>query len=74
MGQRLSFLAIFVLVTVTVELIDGVWVTHPRAALRVATILRQTLLANRLRDHPRVVPLCGFTRDSVVSSRNSKIS
>ncbi len=28
----------------TFELIDGVWVTHPRAALPVAAILRQTLL------------------------------
>lgn len=28
----------------TFELIDGVWVTHPRAALPVASILRQTLL------------------------------
>lgn len=28
----------------TFEVIDGVWVTHPRAALSVATILRHTLL------------------------------
>jgi len=28
----------------TFEVIDGVWVTHPRAALPVATILRHTLL------------------------------
>ncbi|MDH2918855.1 MAG: DUF2130 domain-containing protein [Sideroxydans sp.] len=28
----------------TFELIEGVWVTHPRAALPVAAILRQTLL------------------------------
>ena len=28
----------------TFELVDGVWVTHPRAALPVAMILRQTLL------------------------------
>jgi len=28
----------------TFELMDGVWVTHPRAALPVAAILRQTLL------------------------------
>lgn len=28
----------------TFEMIDGVWVTHPRAALPVAMILRQTLL------------------------------
>lgn len=28
----------------TFEIIDGVWVTHPRAALPVATILRHTLL------------------------------
>jgi len=28
----------------TFELIDGIWVTHPRAALPMATILRQTLL------------------------------
>lgn len=28
----------------TFEVVDGVWVTHPRAALPVATILRHTLL------------------------------
>jgi hypothetical protein len=28
----------------TFEVVDGVWVTHPRAALPVAAILRQTLL------------------------------
>ncbi len=28
----------------TFELVDGIWVTHPRAALPVAAILRQTLL------------------------------
>jgi hypothetical protein len=28
----------------TFEMVDGVWVTHPRAALPVATILRQSLL------------------------------
>lgn len=28
----------------TFEMVDGVWVTHPRAALPVAMILRQTLL------------------------------
>jgi len=28
----------------TFELVDGIWVTHPRAALPVAVILRQTLL------------------------------
>jgi len=28
----------------TFEMVDGVWVTHPRAALPVAAILRQTLL------------------------------
>jgi len=28
----------------TFELVDGIWVTHPRAALPMATILRQTLL------------------------------
>jgi hypothetical protein len=28
----------------TFELIDGIWVTHPRAALPVATILRQSLI------------------------------
>ncbi|WNV04031.1 DUF2130 domain-containing protein [Candidatus Methylospira mobilis] len=28
----------------TFEIVDGVWVTHPRAALPVATILRDTLL------------------------------
>ena len=28
----------------TFDLVDGVWVTHPRAALPVAIILRQTLL------------------------------
>ena len=28
----------------TFEMIDGIWVTHPRAALPVAAILRQTLL------------------------------
>jgi hypothetical protein len=28
----------------TFEVIDGVWVTHPRAALPVATVLRDTLL------------------------------
>lgn len=28
----------------TFELIDGIWVTHPRAALPVATVLRQSLI------------------------------
>ncbi len=28
----------------TFDLVDGIWVTHPRAALPVATILRQSLL------------------------------
>lgn len=28
----------------TFEMVDGVWITHPRAALPVATILRQSLL------------------------------
>jgi hypothetical protein len=28
----------------TFDIVDGVWVTHPRAALPVATILRNTLL------------------------------
>ena len=28
----------------TFEMVDGIWVTHPRAALPVATILRQSLL------------------------------
>ena len=28
----------------TFEMVDGIWITHPRAALPVATILRQSLL------------------------------
>jgi len=35
----------------TFELIDGIWVTHPRAALPMATILRQTLLEVALARH-----------------------